>query len=184
MICFLVSEIVFLKSLPIIPDLLIEAIQNLDKYHNTVKVFIVRLLGVFVQGEVNFAKIFAKVGTHVSQALSNINSQNMESRLRIAYMEVAISLVNHNSGVHWLLESGSWREILMLCYDKRTIFVVRQTYKFTTLFLWKLSDINDVKNIKIVLSFLLKPMLDTDWIKVESMTSEEEDTICKTVEPM
>lgn len=141
-------------------------------------------MGVVVQGEVNFAKIFAKKGDEIAQAFSEINSQNMDSSLRVAYLEVALALVNHNSGVYWLLESGAWREILRLCNEKRTVFVVRQTYKFASSFIWKLNDMGDQASIKNVLQYVMSPMTEIDLIRIDSMTSEQEDRHCKTFEPM
>lgn len=155
-----------------------------DNYHNTVKVFLVRILGVIASGEVNFAKIFSKKGEEISKAFSEINSQDMDTSLRVAYMEVALALLNHNSGSYWLLESGAWQQILCLCHEKRTVFVVRQTYKFASLFLWKLNELGSEASIKLVLNFILKPIVEIDFIKIDSVTSEEEDAICKTLEPM
>ncbi|CAH0723142.1 unnamed protein product, partial [Brenthis ino] len=177
-------EVAALKSWPLLPDLLIEALSCEDSYHNTVKVFLVRILGVIASGEVNFAKIFSKKGEEISKAFSEINAQDMDTSLRVAYMEVALALLNHNSGICWLLESGAWQQILCLCHEKRTVFVVRQTYKFASIFLWKLNDLGSEASIKLVLNFILKPIVEIDFIKIDSMTSEEEDVICKTLEPM
>ncbi|CAH2264777.1 uncharacterized protein LOC120629348 [Pararge aegeria] len=177
-------EVSYLRSWPLLPDLIIEALNHSGHYHNTVKVFLIRILGVVAQGEVNFAKIFPKKGDEIAKAFSEINSHNMDSSLRVAYLEVALALVNHNSGVFWLLESGAWREILRLCNEKRTVFVVRQTYKFASSFIWKLNDIGDEANVKLVLLYVISPMTEIDLIRIDSMTSEEEDSHCKTFEPM
>ncbi|XP_032520221.2 uncharacterized protein LOC116772216 [Danaus plexippus] len=173
-----------LKSWPVVADLLVEALNNAENVHKTVRVFIIRLLGVVAQSEVHFAKIFAKKGEELAKAFNEINSQSMDSSLRVAYMEVALSLTKHNSGIYWLLETGIWKEILQLCNEKRTVFVVRQTYKFASLFLWKLVDINEEASIKTVLNFILKPMSEIDMININSMSSEYEDELCKVYVPM
>ncbi|XP_045771761.1 uncharacterized protein LOC123871822 [Maniola jurtina] len=177
-------EVSFLKTWPLLPDLIIEALNHAGHYHNTVKVFLIRILGVVAQGEVNFAKIFPKKGDEIAKAFNEINSPSMESSLRVAYLEVALALVNHNSGVYWLLESGAWREILRLCNEKRTVFVIRQTYKFASAFMWKLNNMGDEANVKLVLVYIMSPMTEIDLIRIDSMTSEEEELHCKTFEPM
>ncbi|XP_023944565.2 uncharacterized protein LOC112050516 [Bicyclus anynana] len=177
-------EVSHLRTWPCLADLIIEALNHAGHYHNTVKVFLIRILGVVAQGEVNFAKIFPKKGDEIAKAFSEINSQTMDSSLRVAYLEVALALVNHNSGVCWLLESGAWMEILKLCNEKRTVFVVRQTYKFASSFLWKLNNMGDEANVKLVLLYVMSPVTDVDLIRIDSMTSEEEDLHCKTFEPM
>ncbi|XP_034830716.1 uncharacterized protein [Maniola hyperantus] len=177
-------EVSFLKTWPLLPDLIIEALNHAGHYHNTVKVFLIRILGVVAQGEVNFAKIFPKKGDEIAKAFSEINSPSMDSSLRVAYLEVALALVNHNSGVYWLLESGAWREILRLCNEKRTVFVIRQTYKFASSFMWKLNNMGDEANVKLVLLYIMSPMTEIDLIRIDSMTSEEEELHCKTFEPM
>ncbi|XP_026498986.2 uncharacterized protein LOC113402857 [Vanessa tameamea] len=177
-------DVTSLKTWPLLPDLVIEALSHMEKYHNTVKVFLTRILGVIVQGEVHFSKIFSKKGDEIAKSFNEINSQNMDSSLRVAYMEVALSLVNHNPGIDWLLESGVWKDILSLCNENRTVFVVRQTYKFASLFLWKLNSIGNDVSIKEILTFILKPISNHDFIRIDSLTCEEEDVICKTLEPM
>ncbi|XP_050345857.1 uncharacterized protein LOC126770497 [Nymphalis io] len=177
-------DVTSLKTWPVLPDLLIEALNHMEKYHNTVKVFLTRILGVIAQGEVHFSKIFSKKGDEIAKSFNEINSKNMDTSLRVAYMEVALALVNHNSGVYWLLESGVWKEILSLCNENRTVFVVRQTYKFATLFLWKLNSIGNEASVKEILTFILKPISDHDFMRIDSLTCEEEDVIRKTLEPM
>ncbi|CAK1547430.1 unnamed protein product [Leptosia nina] len=176
-------EVLALKSLPIVPDMLIDAFYRTDNYHVTVKVFLVRLLAFITNNEVNFAKFSAKKGHDLAKAFDDINSPDMHTSLRVANMEVALSLLNHNSGVHWLLESNTWQKILTLCNEKRTVFIVRQTYKFVSTFIWKLKDLGDDANVRNVLAFILKP-LEVDLVQKKSITSEEEEEICKTFEPM
>ncbi|CAF4845099.1 unnamed protein product [Pieris macdunnoughi] len=177
-------DVQYLKSLPMLPDMLIAAFYRTDNYHVTVKVFLVRLLAFITHNEVNFAKFSAKKGDDLAKAFDQINSPDMHTSLRVANMEVALALLNHNSGVHWLLETNSWQKILTLCNEKRTVFIVRQTYKFVSTFIWKLKSFGDDANVRHVLSFILKPVIDADLVQKQSITSEEEDELCKIYEPM
>ncbi|XP_072931686.1 uncharacterized protein [Epargyreus clarus] len=177
-------EVSYVESLPIWPELINEAIVKLDEYHDSIKVFLIRMLAMVSEGEVNFSRIISKSSDIIVHGLKEINSPTMSSSLRVAYMNVALALVNHNSGIIWLLEAGVWKEILSVCNEKRTVFVVRQTYKFAASFLWKLNDLGDRTNIKEILSHIMNPLRDFEFIKMDSMSSEEEDEICKTIEPM
>ncbi|CAH2106084.1 unnamed protein product [Euphydryas editha] len=177
-------DVLCLKTWPCLPVLLIKALEHIDKYHNTVKVFLIRILGVFAEVEVHFAKIFYKKEEELAKAFSEINSENMDSSLRVAYMEVALSLANHSSGIYWLLETNAWKEILSLCNEKRTVFIVRQTYKFAALFVWKLMYLGCDANVKAVLSYIIKPLTENDFMRLDSLSDEEEDVLCKTLEPM
>ncbi|XP_045497369.1 uncharacterized protein LOC123695537 [Colias croceus] len=177
-------DVLYLKSLPILANLLIEVVEGSHDYHVTVKVFLIRLFAVLSESEVNFAKLIAKKGQDLSAVLNNINSPDLHTSIRVAYMEVALALLNHNSGIHWLLESKVWQEILKLCHEKRTVFIVRQTYKFVSTFLWKLKDLGDDGNVKLVLQHILQPTFEVDLIRKRSITSEEEQELCKKFEPM
>ncbi|VVC86569.1 unnamed protein product [Leptidea sinapis] len=169
---------------PALTDLLLEALNSKNTYHSTVKVFLVKLLAFLSQSEINFTKINTKIGCDLTEAFNQINATEINPSLRVAYMEVALALLQHNSGVHWLLESGAWRNILTLCYEKRTVFTLRQTYRYVSLFVWKLKDLDNDAGVKSVLEFILRPMSETDLIRKETISSEEEDEICKTFEPM
>ncbi|CAH2037070.1 unnamed protein product, partial [Iphiclides podalirius] len=177
-------EVKSFKSLPFLADQIVEALNRFETLNNTVKVFLIRMLAVVFDREVNFAKIFSRKGDMLAQAFHQINCPTMNSSLRVAYMEVALTLVNHDSGVYWLYDSGVWKQILLLCNEKRTVFVLRMTYKFASTFMWELNRFSDASKLKAVLEYIMKPVLETDYLSVDSMTSENEVEIGKTVEPM
>ncbi|CAH2037076.1 unnamed protein product, partial [Iphiclides podalirius] len=177
-------EVQFFKSLPFLADQIVEALCRFETYHNTVKVFLIRLLAVVCDREVNFAKIFSRKCEMMVQAFSQINSPAMNSSLRVAYLDVALSLVNHSTGVCWLYDSDVWKQILLLCNEKRTVFVLRKTYKFASTFIWELNRFSDETKVKTVLQYIMRPVLETDYLTIDTMTSENEDQIGKTVEPM
>lgn len=173
-----------LKTLPFLAEQIVEALGRFDVCHNTVKVFLIRLLSVVCDREVNFAKIFTRKCDTLAWAFKQINSPTMNCSLRVAYMDLALTLVNHTSGVCWLYESDVWKQILLLCNEKRTVFVLRRTYKFASSFIWELNKFNDELRLKAVLEYIMKPVLETDYLAIETMSSESEEKISKTVEPM
>lgn len=181
---FFISDVVCLKTWACWPGLLLKTIEHFDSYHNTVKVFLIRLLGVFAGVEVHFAKIFYKKEEELSRAFTEINSVNMNPSLRVAYMEVALSLTNHGSGICWLFDTNAWKEILSLCNEKQTVFIVRQTYKFAATFVWKLMFLGCSANVNTVLNHIIRPFTENDFMRLDSLSSEEEDVLCKTLEPM
>lgn len=133
--------------------------------------------------ELHFAKIFAKNGENVLKEFKEINTPISPS-LRVAYMELALALAQHDSGVAWLLQTGIWREVLGLCNEKQTVFVVRQTYKFAAKFLWRINDMGDEANVTLVINHIMKPVRQIEFLKLDSVSSEEEERILKIVEPM
>lgn len=170
-------------SMPLMSDLMVTCLEHIDNVDNMVKVFIIRSLGIVSSKELHFSKMICMQGKKVLKGFKEINSPTMNASLRVAYMEVALSVVKHNSGINWLLETGLWKEILTLCNEKRTVFVVRQTYKFAAQFLWRLNDLGDLDNIILVLNFLLQPLTQIDFLTVENLASEEEDELAKTIDP-
>ncbi|PZC82243.1 uncharacterized protein LOC110372088 isoform X1 [Helicoverpa armigera] len=176
-------EVVHLNKAPLISDLISEALDHTDNAHNSVKVFITKVLAMVVQKELNFAKIFAKQGDRLRAGFKKICEPNVNPSIRVAYIEVALSIVSHSSGVAWLIETGVWKEILSLCYERTTVFVVRQIYKFMADFLWKLNDLEDDANIRIIINQLLEPISRYDFINVQSLNSQEEEEICAAIEP-
>ncbi|XP_013172446.1 PREDICTED: uncharacterized protein LOC106121356 [Papilio xuthus] len=177
-------EVTYFKSLPFLPQLLVDSLDGFETYDNTVKVFLIRLLAVVCDREVNFGKIFSRKGDMLAQAFNQIDGPTMNSSLRVAYMDVALSLLNHSSGVIWLYDSDAWKHILVLCNDKRTVFVVRKTYKFASKIMWELNHLGDISKITTTLEYIMKPVLDTDYFSINQMTSENEEEISKTLEPM
>ncbi|KAJ8728372.1 hypothetical protein PYW08_016757 [Mythimna loreyi] len=176
-------EVAFLKSAPLLSDLIIDALDKADNAHITVKVFFTRVLAIASQKELHFAKMFASQGDRMLAGFKEICTPNTSPSIRVAYMEAALKIVTHNSGIAWLLKTGVWKEILSLCNEKPTVFVVRQIYKFMSEFLWKLNDLNDADNIRIIVNHLIQPIRKYDFINVQSLTSEEEEEICIAVEP-
>lgn len=164
-------------------DLIVDSLDHMDKLDNTVKVFIIRTLAIISTKELHFTKMIYKQGDKILKGFKETNSSSMTASLKVAYMEVALGVAKHNSGINWLLETGVWKEILSMCNEKQTVFVVRQTNKFAAEFLWRLNDLCDLANIKVVLSFVLKPLTQIDFLTVEHLTSEQEDELAKTIDP-
>lgn len=163
--------------------MIIEALDNADNAHNTIKVFLTRVLAIASQKELHFAKMFAKQGDRMRAGFKAICAPNINPSIKVAYMEVALKILNHNSGIAWILETGVWKEILSLCNEKSTVFVVRQIYKFMSELLWKLNDLGDAANIRIIVNHLIQPISKYDFINIQTLTSEEEEEICQAVEP-
>lgn len=166
-----------------IADLLLEPLQNLEKYHVSVQVFLIRLLAFCVSKELYFTKIMCKKSNSLSKAYSKLGSPTMVPSLRVAYLEVALSLVDHHTGLYWLLETGMWKEILSTNNDFKTVFVTRQKYKFISKLVWRINDLEDEANLKLVLNYIMKP-LETDFVLIDSITLDEDEDSCKEFEPM
>lgn len=150
----------------------------------SVKVFVIRVLAITSVKELHFSKIMSHQGPKILEGFKEINSPDMSSSLRVAYLDVALSMVKHNSGIAWLLETGIWKEILSLCNEKRTVFVVRKTYNIAAKLLWKLNELLDYDNMKMVLTHILRPITEVDFINLESLTSEDEKEKCQYLNPM
>lgn len=180
---FFFSEISFLESVPLISDLIIESFTSKEKSHTSVKVFLTRMLALLSLKELHFAKIFAKNSENVLKEFKEMNTPISPS-LRVAYMELTLALAQHDSGVAWLLQTGIWKEVLGLCNEKQTVFVVRQTYKFAAKFLWRINDLGDDANVKLVINHIMQPVTQIDFLKLDSVSFEEEEQILKVVEPV
>ncbi|XP_075973890.1 integrator complex assembly factor Brat1-like [Anticarsia gemmatalis] len=172
-----------IEKVPLMSDLIIEALQHTERAHNTVKVFLTRVLAIAAQKELHFAKIFMKQGDKILAGFKEICKPNVNPSIKVAHMEVALAIVNHSSGVSWLLETGVWKEILKLCNEKATVFIARQTYKFMADFIWKLNDLADVASVRLLLDNFTDPISKVDFLNVQSLTSEQEEIICKEIDP-
>ncbi|XP_047995050.1 uncharacterized protein LOC125233193 isoform X1 [Leguminivora glycinivorella] len=164
--------------------LLSEPLQNLEKYHTSVQVFLVRLLAFVVHKELFFAKLISHINDTLCNGYSNLGSPTMNPSLSVAYLEVALSLVEHYTSLYWLLDSGKWKDILHTDNNSRTVFVTRQKYKFVSRLVWRLNRLEDEDNLKNVLTFILKPLMEKECCIAESMTNDEEELNSKQFEPM
>lgn len=165
-------------------DLIINTFNLTFNSHITVKVFITRLLAISSRKEINLFKMVCTSKSKLVEGLNDINSPNMNPSLRVAYLEVALSLIHPNTGLCCLISYGVWEKILSLRNGQHTVFIIRQTYKFATKFLWKLNNVDDEANVKAVLTCILQPLSEIDFVTMDSLTSDEEDVICKTIKPM
>ncbi|XP_063381154.1 uncharacterized protein LOC134667663 [Cydia fagiglandana] len=164
--------------------LLEEPVRNLERYHVSVRVFLVRLLALVVREELCFAKVIHNINDPLAKAYQTLESPTMTPSLRVAYLEVALAIIEHNTGFYWLLESGMWKEILSINDQSNTVFVTRQKYKFVSKLVWRLNALEDDDNVRQVLNFILKPLVETDIEVTESMKPDEEEEASKWLEPM
>jgi hypothetical protein len=170
--------------MPLLPDLISNTLKNIQGCHNTVKVFLSRTLAIVCKSEINFTKILSKDGNKLQECMNDIDSPDINPSLRVAYMEIALALVTHPSGVNWILETGIWKKILGL-KAPGTVFITRLMYKFASDFLWTLNDLEDEANINLVIEFLWKPVLELDPLNAICYTIDmtNQDEICNTIEP-
>ncbi|KAJ2939750.1 hypothetical protein O0L34_g17941 [Tuta absoluta] len=171
-------------KLNVICDLTTTALENVETNDLSVQVFLTRVLAIIARRELAFNKIFSKRGQAILNGFQEIASTKMKPSLKVAYMEVGLALASHDTGAAWLLETGVWKEILSLCNEKQTVFVVRQTYKFASDLVWSLSNMCDEANLRQIISFIVMPFLDADLLNVNDITQEQEEILCKTIEPM
>lgn len=176
-------ETAFLSIVPLLSDLICDVFEHFDNVHITVKVFLTRILAVFSGKEVHCTKIRCRMGTKIIERLREINSPDMNPSLKVAFLDVALGIVSHNLGINWLLVSGVWKEILNLCNEKVTVFMVRKTYKFTADFLWKLNELVDYENINVVVAYILRPITEGDFCNMETLSSDQDEEICLKLEP-
>ncbi|XP_028162618.1 uncharacterized protein LOC114354432 [Ostrinia furnacalis] len=165
-------------------DQVIDAMRNMDSYHNTVNVFLGRILAIVSRKEQHFNKILEKNGDKLLETFNKIDLDTMNPSLKVAYLEIAIAIVSHNSGVSWILKSELWKKLLTLYQKPSTIFVLRLVYKFVSEFLWKLDELDDEPNLTIILGHIAKPILEVNYIDTQNVTCEEEDEYCKKFEPV
>lgn len=159
--------------------------QNTNTYHNTVNVFLGRILAIVAKKEQHFNKILEKREEKLLECFNNIDSDTLNPSLKVAYLEVAIALATHNSGISWILKTELWKKILSLYEKTNTIFVVRLVYKFASEFLWKMEDLDYENSLNAVISYITKPILDLDFSnRVYIHTAEKEDEYCKKFEPV
>ncbi|XP_063534223.1 uncharacterized protein LOC134744373 isoform X1 [Cydia strobilella] len=165
--------------------ILLEApVRNLERYHVSVRVFLVRLLALVVREEVCFAKVIHNINDPLAKAYQALESPTMTPSLRVAYLEVALAIIEHNTGFYWFLEGGMWKEILSINDQSNTVFVTRLKYKLVSKLVWRLNALEDDDNVRQVLNFILKPLVETEIEVTESMKPDEEDEASKWLEPM
>ncbi|KAI5652104.1 hypothetical protein NE865_00442 [Phthorimaea operculella] len=171
-------------KLNLLCDMTSGALEDVENYDLSVRVFLTRLLAIIARRELVFNKIFSKIGQAIVDAFKEIASPKINPSLRVAYMEVALALASHDTGAAWLMETGIWKEILSLCNEQQTVFVVRKAYKFASDLVWSLNNMCDEPKLRQIISFIVKPFTDADLLNVTNITQEQEDIFCKTIEPM
>ncbi|KAG7302508.1 hypothetical protein JYU34_012422 [Plutella xylostella] len=178
-------DIIALEKLTLLSDLLIQALEKIDEVHITVQVFLVRLCSLVFCHELNFVKIISTTtADQFKKALNEINLPDKKPSVKVAYLELAHAFIKHPTGVQWLIRTSSWENIIRLTSGNQSVFVLRQTYKFASIFLWQLNDLGDEDTIKKVLDIVLQPILSNNFINVLSVTAEDEAQHSRVLIPM
>lgn len=146
-------------------------------------VFLGRILAIVCRREQHFCKILEKRKDVLLERFSNITSKDVNPSLKVAYLEVALALITHRTGITWFLETELWKKILSL-YDKSTtVFVIRLMYKFSAEFLWHLDEFHDETNLIAVVGFMLEPIFQLHFSQV-TLSTDEERELCERFEPI
>lgn len=157
--------------------------QQTENAHSSVKVFVIRLLAIVSHNEAQFIKIFETKGEKISKEFATLGISKTLASVKVAYLELAHALTAHNSGYKWLIQNGILESIYTVCSKDQTVFVLRQTFKFITELLWKLSDEQDKSRLSDALELILNPIIKSSCFEMSSLTEEEENDFIKNIEP-
>ncbi|XP_053620353.1 uncharacterized protein LOC128680898 [Plodia interpunctella] len=164
-------------------DMLSHCLIRSENYHISVRIFFTKILGQVCTKELYFVKVFDQSSDYINKCFKNIHSTDMNKSLIVAYLELAILLIDHGSGLEWILKTGIWKDVLMLV-NKNIFFIVRHVYKFVSKFMWSLNDIGDLNNLNAALNFILAPIEEFGLINQAIISDEYETEVCKKIEPM
>lgn len=64
--------------------------------------------------------------------------------VRLAYIKLLTSFLEHKSGVEWLIATDNWQDVLECCLNGRTIYIVRESKSFMYNLLLKSTEMNEV----------------------------------------
>lgn len=64
--------------------------------------------------------------------------------MKLGYLKMLSSFMNHKSGLDWLVSTDCWNDVLSYCLENQTLYITREGYNFMYELLNKFINVNDL----------------------------------------
>ncbi|XP_012283609.1 uncharacterized protein LOC105701446 [Orussus abietinus] len=139
----------------------LEAWTNIGGPCQAVSMFTVKLVGIIARDESHFKewnsqKIFDRLC-----AVLRLREQPLSASVKMAYTCMLSDVITHHSGRQWVIESGTWRDVVKFCQANQTMYVTRESQKF----LWSLllSECRNEKFCREVILEVTSPIISNQF---------------------
>ncbi|KAF5293603.1 hypothetical protein FQA39_LY03088 [Lamprigera yunnana] len=133
-------------NLPIFTEWLIKSIQYWEDIgilpRQNIISFIVHLVSLLSANEERFIQLNACNGYIRLCTVLKLRSRGTSPSVKLSYIKLLSSFLEHNSGTHWLIATNNWQDVLGYCLENQTTYVLREGYNFIYNTLVKGSECN------------------------------------------
>ncbi|XP_022905992.1 uncharacterized protein [Onthophagus taurus] len=174
-----------IQNLPILTEWIIEAVSVWENHTNpskTASIFILNLVGLLSKSDERFT-YFKTFNIYNSlTTLLKIKSPATSPIVKLGFIKMLSSLLEHKLGLDWLISTDNWREILNFSLQSNTIYVIRESSEFIVCLLKKSIDFNEIF-CKLVVKNIVGKL--NECLVCESFGKEiDEDVLKRRSEPI
>ncbi|XP_071444768.1 BRCA1-associated ATM activator 1 [Hetaerina americana] len=139
----------------------------------SIKVFSLQILALLLTEEEKFMSPEYK---HLIIVISRDYNfkESKSSSLQLGYVSLLLSLLNHGSGIKYILEKELWKDILLIHQNDRSIYIRRETQKFIVTLLGAVK--HDKPMSEIILGDVFSPMTAKKDVCSSHLAREEDET--------
>lgn len=142
----------------------------------SVQVFIVKLLSIGLRNEVHFNRFHQIQGFDKLVKKDKVDMRAMPPELHLAYIEQAVALTAHYSGVKFVMEQQLCARILRPYTHHRAAPLADCIYDVMARLVWKLNEYDEEALLLEALQTIVQPIIATDYQAAVSVGKDCERT--------
>lgn len=165
-------------------ELLIYMLKNIQYTTVSKKIFIMNLLTLVMKNEVQLSKLLHSDAFYILNDMHK-NSQNGKScpYFKLACIRQATAQIQHTEGLHWIVENNIWQLIFNCCYENQPQHITKAAYDFLSFFIYRLNELDNETNLIMVLEYIVRPILKSEYKNIQHLTAEIEATMIAELKP-
>ncbi|KAI8436262.1 hypothetical protein MSG28_004309 [Choristoneura fumiferana] len=161
---------------PFFTDLIVHALKNFDNVTTSVQVFIVKLLSIGLRNEVHFNRFHQIQGFDKLLEKDRVDMRAISPELHLSYIEQAVAMTAHYSGVKFVMEQKLCARILRPYTHHRTEPLATCIYDVMARLVWKLNEYDEEAMLLEALQTIVQPIISTDYQTAVSIGKDCERT--------
>lgn len=98
--------------------------------NNCICSFVLNLTALLSQDETTF--VTYSLGNVYERLfiLFKMQNEGVQPTIKLAYLRILSSFLNHSSGLEWIMSNNIWRNCLNFCLDNETVYIIQEGHSF------------------------------------------------------
>lgn len=130
-----------------LPSWIVEAVSQWEKFgaypSPSVLSFALNLTSFVCRDEQMFVMLNSRNIYERLITLINVNKPTTDPTIKLGYIKLVSSFLEHKSGLQWIISTNFWADIMSLTLKNQTMYITKEGYKFVKSLLVKSIKINE-----------------------------------------